>query len=182
MNGKIDSNLLGGYALDGPGGSNIKSIQRLTINIPSGAQYTDTLITGVDLTKSIIIVSAYQSVNDNSPYHIATAAYFINATTVRVTRSSAASGVIITAKVQIIEFNNVKSLQSGTLVVSSFPLTQTITSVNMNKAVLFFSFTSQDTGGDAFSMMLWGELTNATTLTFSGNGYQTAYWFVIEFN
>ena len=177
---KGDANLVAAkipaeYTMFGIAGaySCIKSVQRGQIVITAGDTVEDITITSVDTTKCAIII-AQPSTGSGGIYG---SGYFgatlSSATNLRLTVQSAYGA---TYDWQVIEFDNVKSVQSG--VVSSGN-SVAITAVNLAKTILFYhnrTFDGSPTGGQAY-------LTNSTTLTTYGfSSYQYTYYSIVEFN
>lgn len=172
----IKANIFGG------GSSVIKSIQRgiatinsLDFSVP---------ITTVDPSKSIVLVNYYPAFatqwnsrthirgylsGDGSAVYLAVYAYYSN----------------IYAAWQVIEFNNIKSLQSGLLTNSSnlSSLTVTVNSVNLAKSILFCSYQSKD-GTETLKYGLPRYyLSDSTTITFENcDKINYINWYVVEFN
>lgn len=185
MNGKLDANLLSGFAIDGPGGSNIKSIQRGTSVLTNGGASTlNVTISSVNLSKTIVkftslIISTSGSLNSLCNAKVTTA------TNLLLTRNSTTGGDI-TVEWEIIEFNNVKSIQTGNYTLSTMSGTVTITTVDTTKSSLYYSaYNSADTDSYTRTMTGTGKITNATTLTFAlatSGVTKIIEWIVIEFN
>lgn len=163
------------------GGSNIKSIQRGTIAINVATTTIDITVTSIDTTKSIAIISNNQDGVSN-PSEACFAITIINATTIRITRT-ASSFTSITVSWQLIEYNNVKSKQTGTFEQTSALTDQsvTVTSVNTSKSILYATHTSVVTGIQTASWVFLYKLLNSTTIAFNGQNASTKYWQLIEF-
>jgi Peptidase family C25/Propeptide_C25/Concanavalin A-like lectin/glucanases superfamily/Domain of unknown function (DUF2341) len=76
-----------------------------------------------------------------------------------------------------------KSVQSGTTTLTGGTATATITAVDTTKAFLVFGI-SEPTQTSGWDYLITGEITNATTLTFTRKGANktaTVYWYVAEF-
>jgi len=163
--------------------SNIKSIQ-------TGFTAMDTTpktitISSVDINNTIVIVSetskigssGYTQENTN-----AVSAKITNSTTLTLTNGQADS--IISVFWQVIEFNNVKSLQTGTFTFSSSSEQSiTIAAVNLNKAMLITSYKSNNSQAQRLPRM---RIINSTTLgalqSYYGTYIWDVNWQVIEFN
>ena len=152
------------------GGSNIKSIQSGQVDIASTS--IDITISAVDLTKSIPIITYYN--NQTTPSKSLLRAKLINSTTLRIYLDTYGNVTPLTWKV--IEFNNVKSLQTGDTSSSSI----TVSSVNVNKSVLFASSTSATTTGNAYNIRY--TISNPTTITIDSIPIFITTWYLIEFN
>lgn len=181
MIGKIDTNLLGNYAIDGPGGSNIKSIQRGTTTMT--AVTMNVTITGINLNAAIVKIKVKHGTNAGGPDTVKAILTTTTNLALTIGCGSAESAVV---NWEIIEFYNVKSIQQGTKTFTSGgSATQAITSVNTNKSYIEFSFTTSAYNPASDNFFIGGELTNSTTLTFTSadvTNTKTIAWQVIEFN
>ncbi len=160
----------------------IKSIQSGICSFTSSDNSKNVTISNVDLTKAIVIISnaglAGSLQGDKFRSELT------SSTNLLITHAYNASNAY-NVTWQVIEFNNVKSLQYGTTTVNTTPQTVTITSVNTSKTIILKNFTTIATTqvGHANIQMT---LTNSTTITF--NSYDAVSynyivsWFVIEFN
>ena len=183
MNGKLDSNLLGGFAIDGPSGSNIKSMQSGTYTLTS-TNGTVT-ISNVDLTKAFLIFSYTPSSADTSAAKQITTGVLTNSTTITFTANSVPTGTLITW--QVIEFNNVKSNQRGSIgAPTSTTQNITISNVNPSKCLYFISLTSAQGGTSAGWVLFSAVLSSSTNFLITwGNNYGAVLscnWQIIEFN
>lgn len=167
------------------GGSNIKSIQRGTGSIGSGLAQIDVTITAIDLTKSVVKVTYLDTAN-SAAYASCVKAEFTSSTNLRLTRggSTAQSTAV---EWEIIEYYSLKSLQTGTLATDGTSLggTVSITSVDLSKAVLFFTFNNGGTTTTISSGTMTGKLSSSTLITFVNSsevGSRSIFWFVVEFN
>lgn len=167
----------------GVGGSNIKSIQRGLLNV--SAAISDITISNVDLSKSIVIVkAACTSFGSTAAYECVAQGFLTSGTNVRIKLGDHYSYNTVEVAWQVIEFNNVKSLQTGFATGG----TTSISAVNMSKSVVFSSekITESGSGYDlARYFMNAVRLVTSTLLAFDRNGNATTleiYWQVIEFN
>ena len=117
MNGKIDSNLLGSFAIDGvSGGSNLKSpIQSGSVSFASGDTSKTVTISPVTMGKCLV----YRS---NIPLGATTGVdnfiiVLTNSTTLTINRTF--TGTAETVNWTAEEYNNVKSFQSGSVTPAS---------------------------------------------------------------
>lgn len=169
------------HGLLGGSGGSIKSIQRGEISLDGSATTTTISITEVDLTKSVIIINVYGS--GGSASVDAVRANFASSTSVVFTRS-VAGGIPIVAY-QVIEFNNVKSLQSGLTLVNTVPQNVTITAVNPAKSIVFSSLSNPQTAQNSSYVIGLISLTNSTNLKFHCRAADisnySVQWYVIEF-
>lgn len=159
----------------GFGCNSIKSIQRGIIDVTSVS--TNIAISTVDLTKSIVrIVNETQLVTKYGD----TMGSLTAPTNLNLSFNAYMAHNLI--KWEVIEFNNVKSLQSGTyiLTVSGVEQIVPISTVNPLKSLLFFSETTDDTSANAIAL---GRIVSAASIGFKSmpvNKY--IKWQVIEFN
>jgi hypothetical protein len=171
--------------LNGAGGSNIKSAQSgfttmtaVTVDIP---------VSSIDITKSIVII---REQGYNSGYGVKTkmvGAALINSTTLRLYLNTYNVNTQPQVTWQVIEFNNVKSKQSGIKLISAYDtdVTVTISSINTAKSIIICSATSSGTSDSDQALQFNARISNSTTIAFktSANASEiTAYWQVIEFN
>lgn len=171
------------------GGSNIKSIQRGSISLGSN---TITLsIAPVDLSKTVLILTNEAAAYNKNAGANAIKGEFVDNQTLRFsTKSFINYGPIV--NFFVVEFNNVKSIQRGSFIetfvrdgsIKSRDIA--ISSVNINKSLIFFSFKT----GDGYfgyygSYAVGAKFMSSTSLRFSVFGDSQdvdLYWQVIEFN
>lgn len=163
------------------GGSNIKSIQRGTAIITAGGYTLDISMSSVDINKSIILVSSHASTYIESGKIAGknlVRAELVSATSITVHTTNITEQNISLSWV-VVEFNNVKSKQSGTINSSS---SVTISPVDLSKSLSFVTFVVGST--DYTGYMMQHQLVNSTTLQFEWVDGAWAYadWQVIEFN
>lgn len=167
----------------GGGGANIKSSQKIESYLDTSVQYVDVPITPIDTTVSIVLLS-YQSAAADNPSAISILAEIINSTTVRVSRAGA-TGSLVWFNIEVVEFNNVKSLQRGKLTVTSSEGDSNIaiTSVNLAKSFAVGSFASSKTEVAIRWVQYRYRLTatNQLRLTLPWDGAGLFAWQVIEF-
>lgn len=168
------------------GGSNIKSIQKgkvfyksvNTLNIP---------ISTVDLSKSIALIE-YDPGNGNGRSVNLIAAELVNSTTLNLSSQSAYStaGGGIPIVWNVIEFNNVKSKQSGIAIMNTeLTLTQSISSINPDKSLILATSKSSSGADTYYGDNPLVEIISSTQikLTRSFSNYVcNVKWQLIEFN
>jgi hypothetical protein len=162
------------------GGSNIKSIQRGTATI--SALTTNITITSVDLSKSIVIMT--QSLRENDA-RVSVTAKITTATNLQLVSNLVGSTNTFVSW-EVIEFNNVKSLQKGLATFTgSAGFNTTITSVNLSKAMIVSSSRLSATASGHLHSCT-ARLTTQTNINFQGwssaTDAQNVEWQVIEFN
>lgn len=155
---------------------NIKSEQRGSVSINSGN--FNITISSVDLTKAVVrMVGPYGTNIINSSGFMCTLS---TSTNINVTCAAYASATTIYW--EVIEFNNVKSLQTGTATGSSQgDQSITISSINPLKAMIFTTEkTTWNAGGGSMTTNRVIDATHINIYTFSSTA--TIYWQVVEFN
>lgn len=170
------------------GGSNIKSLQRGIASIASSGSFIDVTITSVDTSKSIIKITPSCASATIVGNFIATAV-FINATTIRIERATTPA-IVVPYTWEVIEFNNVKSKQTGTKTISHNGTYQTVnstvTSVDTSKSTVFATWKNTTATDSSPYAVLDINLTSSTNISFgqrgSGGITTTIEWQLIEFN
>jgi hypothetical protein len=176
----LASNIIPSATIGGIKGtySNVKSIQRGSIAITSTSQ--NIVISAVTTANSIVRIYNQASTSSSTGDFSGT---LTSSTNLNITNSMWT--VSQTIYWEVIEFNNVKSLQTGTYslsVTSTTGVMQTVTisSINSVKALLFSNETSSSSTADGQSI---GVILNSTTLGFNTvYATKTIKWQVIEFN
>lgn len=164
------------------GGSNIKSIQRGTASFTgSETSITVTLVTPIDTNKSLAYALV---VAENTSYTDCVDVDITNGTTLTFTRT-AANTAVQTVTWRVEEYNNVKSMQSGTFIPVNASDNVTITAVNMDKAILAVSWkTTANFAGSVYYLCRYS-LTSSTNINFvEYNSVQTTFrlrWRLLEF-
>jgi hypothetical protein len=97
--------------------------------------------------------------------------------------STGLTGAEISVAYQVVEFENIKSLQSGEFTYAGVETTITVNSVDLNKSVLYFSFSTDSTSNLIILSALRGSINNATQLLFSHNAGLNFFinWYLVEF-
>lgn len=172
------------FKFDVGGGSNIKSIQRGVATITTGQDLSIT-ISSVDITKSIVLINSRGTYNDNTTNFVY--GKLLNSTTLYLARGF--NGAVTTnISYQVIELQNIKSMQKGTSIidVSQSNIAVTIGSITLDKVILFTSFYVNN-----LNYGISVDISNSTTITFtrSPSGASSAYngavqvqWFLVESN
>lgn len=171
------------------GDSNIKSVQRVFQKMTAISH--DVPIAAVNLNTSVVkvtVISALEATNSITK-NVVASAKLLNATTIRVEvgEYNATYTPPTTVLVEVIEFNNVKSLQRGTFTATvSSSQSLAITSVNSAKAILFASFRTTHHSNSFANILKGARLASDSSILFNNN-YDTYYalyweWEVIEFN
>ena len=168
------------FILAPKGGSNIKSIQKITITTDSSTSINQS-ITSVDPLKSVVFgfkkTSSGNASVDSWNFEIT------SNTNINVSRNTS----VVTAQtllIYVVEFNNVKSLQKGNVTFSTNTTNVAVTNVNISKSMVFVSMKTTETGSDFDSYNISPELTTNTNLLLTTNSgdSKTTKWQLIEFN
>lgn len=182
----IDS-VLKSHGIGVGSGSNIKSIQRGVVdsgNITSSGFAIN--ISKIDITKSIIRVT-YR--NNNTDMQDLIRGEITSETQIKLFNgklSGTATGRSI--HWEVIEFNNVRSLQKGTYTTLNPDFTDesiSISSIDISKSVIFDSFSSTNSSASYYMQSKGAIILNNTTISIikhDFNGLSTHHWQVIEFN
>ena len=166
--------------------SNVKSIQRGTL---SGVldDSNNVSITSVDVSKSVVI-SVPRGDMSNAQYRFLNCrASITSSTNINFAFDASPGSSGPTVDWIVIEFDNVKSKQTGTNTIAA-NTNVTITSVDMSKSLVFVSFSNPSSStADARGTMINGVLTSATNLLLlNPSTYVTVTnsinWQIIEFN
>lgn len=160
--------------------SNIKSIQSGITTLTSTSH--NVAISAVDTTKSIVLISYVPSLSVGSNM-VAVAGVLTNSTTLTL-RVNTLTSYPPTVRWQVIEFNNVKSNQSGAVTASAVTQTVTISSVDLQKSIISIERTATNTSTVNYLICVAASLTNSTTLEIKQASVDSGsyYWQVIEFN
>jgi len=156
------------------------SVQRGTANMT--ATLLDIPITAVNLARSFPIVS-YRIVGTTYGDNDYLRAKLTSATNLQITVSAGVGG---SSEWQVIEYT-AATVQSGDLsfAVGDASLSATVAAVNVPKTWLLFSYASASgTATNIAQKMLWGTLTDATTVTFdrASTGQPVdVTWYLVEF-
>lgn len=165
----------------GIGGSNFKVIQRGQVNTPNNALTGNITISEIDTTKSIVLLETVG--NLNIPNVDTIRLEILNSTTLKWTRDTTNASSVTPIAWQVIQFNNVKSLQRGTASITGASPTITISSVDTLKSLLFTNFTVGIGTSSGAYYSICSQLTNSTTITgISISTLTSLHYQVIEFN
>lgn len=160
----------------------IKSIQRGTIVIGSGATSNTTTIVVVDMGNTELRYLGCTCDTNNVTAAIGNASLvFTNATTLTITRITADT-MTVTVSYEVIEYvpGILKSVQRGTVAGNA---TATITNVNTGKAFISYlgeTMTNFLANNNQTNMNPYLTLTNATTITGNQVSQPTISWQVTE--
>ncbi|MFZ5352734.1 MAG: hypothetical protein ACOZCL_08425, partial [Bacillota bacterium] len=163
--------------------SNIKSVQRGSYTFGGAEDTAWVTISAVNLSNAIIKISIQNVAAGNTANNsLQVKGKFTSTTQIELKRQYAGGSTYTKVFWEVIEFNNVKSLQSGDVAINTNPKTITISSVNTSKSVMFSSYLT--TAGSTTAHIEVGyNLDSATQISFNCQaGDNTAHWFVVEFN
>ncbi|OFV69246.1 hypothetical protein ACWI_32900 [Acetobacterium wieringae] len=167
----------------GVGGSNIKSIQNGVSSMGTGVGYIDVTISAIDITKTVVIVTDGYETSGNYPYdgYCKMIAWAINSTTIRIVRGVTNANVN-NINWQVIEFNNVKSLQTGgmSLYVSNGDLT--VNQYDPAKSILIYSYNLSTTTNSDYTVSLFKNGSNKIGYKSFSSYSVSVRWQLIEFN
>lgn len=159
-------------------GGGIKSIQSGTTLINS--TIVDVPIDEINLSKSILLFFIRIPNATVSIANVAVSGYLSNQNNIKFEIANAYNTP--TVEWYVLEFDAVKSLQTGIKEVSTATETVTISNVDVSKSIVIVNYKSGDSSTTIPLFLITGKLTNATTLTLNqaGNRNKTVYWQVIE--
>lgn len=172
-------NVLKGHGIGtGAGGSNIKSIQRGSVTMTAKGQTIT--ISPVDTTKAIVRINYFYGSSQIGGCLIS--AELTNSTTITLNQGGSLSYQVV--EWEVIEFNNIKSLQRGIATTTTASSDITISSVDTLKSIIFYSHQSTSTSttllGNAIRVFL---LSNTKLQVAQREAINlSTYWQVIEFN
>lgn len=176
--------VLKGHGIGVGGGSNIKSVQRGIVSSGTSAPANIT-ISPVDINNSIVLVYDTYYGNPATYNKLQIKVRGRLTATNTITFEVEAGGNGWQTAWQVIEFKNIKSLQKGTASVGNGTVTlATISPVDLTKAIVFFSHTTNDTQPEPVDIILSVYLLDAQTLKCCGfyGATKTINWHVVEFN
>lgn len=176
------------HGLISGGGSNIKSIQRGTATMETGLTEKLIDISTIDMNSAIVMVSGC-AYNESYADRAFVAAEIASNAQIKLIRgySSTNNNPI---SWQVVEFNNVKSLQRGSILLpfnSPYPPTVdvTVNTINPEKSMLCVSFHTvySDNSGLAIRNIQGAyNIKNSTTIEFIHSSTKvTAHWELVEF-
>jgi hypothetical protein len=140
----------------------------------------------VDVNKSFVLTT-WAAVAVNTISDVIVSARLIDSNTLSLERALATNAEAVEIAWQVIEFEKDVNVQHGTTLMPAgggLTATQTITSVDPNKALLIVSTKGETTAATFIDAKVCAELTDATTLTFTRKGDTegcTVAWSVVEF-
>ena len=170
----------------GGGGSNVKSIQSGSGTLDGSTLSSTIAVSAVNISKSVIIINTSTSGYSEPMGAMHLKAELTGPTTISISRGRE-NGIPLFYSWVLVEFNNVKSKQTGSLNLGSNQFaTQTISQISTAKSLVFWSSFSTSTGPGTQGRQPLCYFTSSTQLAINGN-YGSAYndlsvhWQVIEF-
>lgn len=166
-------------------GNNIKSMQSGRVTLGVGVTTLAVPIAAVDLSRAVVIVTMYNNTGA-SPDQNLVRAQLTSSNNVQLDRGG--SGNSVTVNWQVVEFNNVKSLQRGNVGFTNSLGIAIISPVNYAKTMYFWSYYNTTTTQTALGNNIGIDTSNVTSnnqisfLPIDGSGSKVVYWQVIEFN
>lgn len=167
--------------------SNIKSIQRGKVTVD--AIQKNVTITPVDVNKSLLLISTnYRSTNSGVDPRVSTATAILLSDKVQIDIDEYQSTRACEVCWQVIEFNNVKSVQRGLLNTANTNTIVNISAVNGNKSFVVENNRVDVNSGNIsddipVSIEFYGGSFNQIAINKSNNGNSIfVAWQVIEFN
>ena len=181
MDGLLSQSRVLNSSIFGAGSSVIKSVQRGQGTF-TGATNNIT-ITEIDLEKTICRITYH--LDQVAAMTTLVSVALTSTTNLRLERTNGDSGTL-TCSWEVIEFYNVKSLQTGTATLTGTDtnINVTITSVNLEKTFVFVSMRSSSNETNLNSAEYIAMLTSATNLYIDARTAQNSRYFewqVIEF-
>lgn len=133
----------------------------------------------VDVNKTVVLISTLPDSNNFLRFTVA--AEITSSTEVTLIKDEPFQTPFA---LQVIEFEDAKSLQKGDMIISTQDIDISIDPIDPSKAILFYSFSYRASSGGAGDMFLFGQIKDGTTINFQQ--YQARNrrlkWQVIEFN
>lgn len=171
------------YISQAPSGAALNSIQTGELDITGVGVFTDTVtINSVDVDKTMLILGGIRSDSNNEIYGFSRIE-LTNATTITSYRG-ADHALHALATFSAVEFSSgIKSIQSGSITMTTTENTDTISEVDTSKAFVIYLGASA-TNTDWANIVCTLELTNGTTVTCKCTqlGYCIVGYMVVEFD
>lgn len=167
------------YGLDSGGGGTIKTLQRGQSVIVANYDLATATISAVDTTKAILRIQYFS--NESAANRAYPLGDISNSTTLNFARTNFGTGSI-TIWWEVIEFENVKTIQEGTTTDSSGNAVVNINEVNTAKSMIFYSFRSVSTNQSV--PIFAARFITKTSISLQGTSVGQCYYNyqVIEFN
>lgn len=165
-----------------PEGAGIKSVQRGTANVRTG-HITNITISPVDISKTIVIVNSRQATDADTPAVAMVTGHLVDSSRLQLTKGDPNNNTAYT-EYQVIEFQNVKSVQHSSVSVSSTsPVNSYISAVDPTKTFLYGSCRNTYSGNSSrahqYTYRLVGS--NRIEVTTKGVGTSNLEIYAVEF-
>ncbi|MEC0092511.1 tail fiber protein [Paenibacillus macquariensis] len=162
--------------------TNVKSIQRGSTFMADVSENVP--ISLVDITKAIVKITFRPNSTAGQGHSVFVKAQLSNSTTLNLSLSQYLLSNAPTVEWEVIEFSNVKSLQTGTAAIGAVTTSVAVAAVNTLTSLLFFSYTSSSGSAASQTNLLAGSLSSGVNISFSqvDTSIKSVYWQVIEFN
>lgn len=161
----------------------IKNKQSGVINLSGSTYQQNITISAVDLTKAVVRIKWYSNSSGKAGYVSIPSGNLTSSTNLLIQIDYTPVGSVWIAW-EVIEFNGVRSLQSGLYnLVSGGNVT--VSTIITTKSILFFSYLNNITSTDLNTNSVSGYISNSTLLTFysgSPSNTDSIQWYLIEFN
>lgn len=161
----------------------IKSYQSGSISPWSGNTITEKTISisAIDASKSIARIS-YRLGGGTNINDTETAIEIVDATTIKLTRNTGLNNYN-TYYWEVIEFDNVKSKQTGIAITTGETQNVGMSPINMNRSILFCSGTNSSTGNTFYNCGFGYRITGISIFTLNSSVTTIkVYWQLLEFN
>lgn len=173
--------VLKGHGIGG-GGSNIKSVQRGSVVMTTATK--DIPISAVDMNNAIVLLNFASKLGGGSVVKpLCQKGQLTSSTNLQITATDYSSNV--TVYWQVVEFNNVKSVQRGILAMQNVNKDVTISSINVDKSLIYATNDTSIASSDMNYALSGGyAILNSTTLRFYSpfdSSTKNIAWQVIEF-
>jgi len=167
------------FQLAPKGGATIKSVQHITDTGFGTSATRDVSISAIDTNNSYVII--YDMVNQATPNTSTISARITSSTNVRLTRGTTGSSNVKVGLI-VVEFSKIKSKQTGTTSITTFPTNVTISNIDLSKSILQCSTYSTSGSGDLRSVKYFASLTSSTNLQLDSQASGVVVdWQIIEF-
>ena len=181
MDGLLSQSRILNSSIFGGGASVIRNIQRGEVEVT--ALTHNVTISATSTSDYVARVSLKRTTSTNGAKAHMVRAHLTTSTNLRLTREDDDGSVFVSW--EVIEFQSVKSVQSGLTTVAASEVTNvTINSVNMAKSLVFVSYSHSNltTAGENRAMTLKHRLTSSTNLELDIDlNTASPQWFVVEF-
>lgn len=170
------------YADPAGSGSNIKSVQHGMGTLSTYQTSVSITLNEVDVSKTAVIISCRYTSGSEGICNLACTGFMSNSTTLRIQRYS--TDVACYFAYQVIEFANIKSLQTGEKFSSGTGNTSVnFSEVDMSKSIFFISKRTTNSQTDARYISTREYFTSPSSIAVVNGASSDWYyrWYVVEF-